>query len=203
MRLDVSNWIKDCVICQKIKLRTGPMWRDEIQQHLYNFDPLDLCGIGIKKDLTFMSRSYRPVSGLWVWDCVPGYIALGGHCHDDLFCGLLYIVRHGRCDLFVVLWLRLWCQGRYDLFVDFYYETFMALGLHSISTPANAFISLQSNHHKGKRDCLLSVWLSLYIFIIISCSSVVQYVKWLMTCYGCPWLRVQFPFERKMSCCVI
>ena len=79
---------------------------------------IDFCGIGVKMDLTFMSRSYRPVCAHWVWDCVPSDIALGRHCHDDLFCGLLYIVRYGRCDLFVVLWLWLWCQSPYDLFVD-------------------------------------------------------------------------------------
>ena len=27
-------------LCEKIKLRTGPMWRDEIAHHLYHVDPL-------------------------------------------------------------------------------------------------------------------------------------------------------------------
>ena len=33
------KWIEECVICQKIKLRTGPMWRDEIEHHLH-LEPL-------------------------------------------------------------------------------------------------------------------------------------------------------------------
>ena len=40
MRKDVIKWIEECSICQKIKLREGPMWRDEIEHHLYHLDPL-------------------------------------------------------------------------------------------------------------------------------------------------------------------
>jgi len=39
MRKDVIKWIEECAICQKIKLREGPMWRDEIEHHLYHLDP--------------------------------------------------------------------------------------------------------------------------------------------------------------------
>ena len=34
MRKDVIKWIEECSICQKIKLREGPIWRDEIEHHL-------------------------------------------------------------------------------------------------------------------------------------------------------------------------
>ena len=40
MQKDVIKWIEECAICQKIKLRTCPMWRYEIEHHLYHLDPL-------------------------------------------------------------------------------------------------------------------------------------------------------------------
>ena len=40
MRNDVVNWIQECVTCQKIKVQKSPMWRDEIEQHLYHLEPL-------------------------------------------------------------------------------------------------------------------------------------------------------------------
>ena len=39
MQKDVIKLIEECAIDQKIKLRTGPMWRDEIEHHLYRLDP--------------------------------------------------------------------------------------------------------------------------------------------------------------------
>ena len=36
----VIKLIKECGICQKIKLRTDPMWRDKIEHHVYHLDPL-------------------------------------------------------------------------------------------------------------------------------------------------------------------
>ena len=34
------KWIEECAIYQKIKLRIGPMWRDEIEHHLYHLEPM-------------------------------------------------------------------------------------------------------------------------------------------------------------------
>ena len=38
VRNDFTNWIHECVICQKIKLRTEPKLRDEIEYHLYHLE---------------------------------------------------------------------------------------------------------------------------------------------------------------------
>ena len=38
MRNDVIKWIEECAICQKIKLRTGPMRMEEMEHHLYHLD---------------------------------------------------------------------------------------------------------------------------------------------------------------------
>ena len=40
MRKDVTKWIDECAICQKIKWREGPIWQDQIEHHLYHLDPL-------------------------------------------------------------------------------------------------------------------------------------------------------------------
>ena len=40
MHNDIINWIQECAIYQKIKLRTSPIWRDEVEHHLYHLEPL-------------------------------------------------------------------------------------------------------------------------------------------------------------------
>ena len=40
MRKDVTKWIEECAICQKIIWREGPIWQDQIEHHLYHLDPL-------------------------------------------------------------------------------------------------------------------------------------------------------------------
>jgi len=40
MRQNVSNWIGECSICQKIKFQRLPEWEDEVEHHLYSLSPL-------------------------------------------------------------------------------------------------------------------------------------------------------------------
>jgi hypothetical protein len=40
MRQNVSNWIDECSICQKIKFQQLPEWEDEVERHLYSLSPL-------------------------------------------------------------------------------------------------------------------------------------------------------------------
>jgi hypothetical protein len=40
MRSDVTGWISECGICQKIKPQRGSDWEDEYEHHLYSTEPL-------------------------------------------------------------------------------------------------------------------------------------------------------------------
>jgi len=40
MRKDVTDWISECVICQKIKHQREPNWQEDINHHLYSLRPL-------------------------------------------------------------------------------------------------------------------------------------------------------------------
>jgi hypothetical protein len=40
MRKDVTDWINECGVCQKIKYQRDPNWEDEVEHHLYTLDPL-------------------------------------------------------------------------------------------------------------------------------------------------------------------
>jgi Integrase zinc binding domain len=37
---NVSDWIRECGVCQKIKYQRDPNWQDEVEHHLYSSDPL-------------------------------------------------------------------------------------------------------------------------------------------------------------------
>jgi hypothetical protein len=40
MRHDVTQWINECGICQKVKYQRDPGWQDDIDHHLYSLKPL-------------------------------------------------------------------------------------------------------------------------------------------------------------------
>jgi Integrase zinc binding domain len=40
IRSNVSDWIRECGVCQKIKHQRDPNWQDEVEHHLYSSDPL-------------------------------------------------------------------------------------------------------------------------------------------------------------------
>jgi hypothetical protein len=45
MRKDVTNWISECAICQKIKYQRDPKWQEDMEHHLYSSKPLDSLSI--------------------------------------------------------------------------------------------------------------------------------------------------------------
>jgi Integrase zinc binding domain len=42
---DVSKWINECGVCQKIKHQCDPHWQDEVEHHSYSSDPLTSLSI--------------------------------------------------------------------------------------------------------------------------------------------------------------
>jgi hypothetical protein len=40
MRKNVTYWINECGVCQKIKYQRDPYREDEVEHHLYDLDPL-------------------------------------------------------------------------------------------------------------------------------------------------------------------
>jgi Integrase zinc binding domain len=45
MRSDVTNWIHECAICQKIKHQRDPHCEDEYEHHLYSIEPLKTISV--------------------------------------------------------------------------------------------------------------------------------------------------------------
>jgi Integrase zinc binding domain len=45
MRKDVSQWINECGVCQKIKYSRDPNWEDDMEHHLYSMDPIKSLSI--------------------------------------------------------------------------------------------------------------------------------------------------------------
>jgi Integrase zinc binding domain len=45
MRKDVTDWINECGVCQKIKYHRDPNWEDEVAYHLFDFGPI--CSLSL------------------------------------------------------------------------------------------------------------------------------------------------------------
>ena len=45
MRRNVSEWIGECSISQKIKFQRLPEWEDEVEHHLYSLSPLSSLSV--------------------------------------------------------------------------------------------------------------------------------------------------------------
>ena len=45
MRSDVTQWIRECGVCQKINYQRDPNWEDEMEHHLYSVEPLKYVSV--------------------------------------------------------------------------------------------------------------------------------------------------------------
>jgi hypothetical protein len=45
MRKDVTNWISECGICQKVKYQRDAGWQDAIDHHLFSLRPMSSLSI--------------------------------------------------------------------------------------------------------------------------------------------------------------